>query len=40
MPANELCRSGGFCDATFYKSRAKYGGAEVTGLELTLQTPE
>ncbi len=26
MPANELCRSDGFCDATFYKSGAKYGG--------------
>ena len=26
MPVKELCRSGGFSDATFYKWRAKYGG--------------
>lgn len=26
MPIKELCRSGGFSDATFYKWRAKYGG--------------
>ena len=26
MPIKELCRSGGFSNATFYKCRAKYGG--------------
>ena len=30
MPVKELCRSGGFCDATFYKWRAKYGGMEAS----------
>lgn len=25
----ELCRKGGFSDATFYKWRAKYGGMDV-----------
>jgi hypothetical protein len=25
----ELCRKGGFSDATFYKWRAKYGGTDV-----------
>ena len=29
MPIKELCRKGGFSDATFYKWRAKYGGMEV-----------
>ena len=29
MPIKELCRKGGFSDATFYKWRAKYGGIEV-----------
>ena len=28
MPVKELCRSGGFSDATFYKWRAKYGGMD------------
>jgi putative transposase len=26
MPIKELCRNGGFSDATFYKWRAKFGG--------------
>lgn len=26
----ELCRSGGFSDATFYKWRAKYGGMQAS----------
>lgn len=26
MPNRELCRNGGFSDATFYKWRAKFGG--------------
>lgn len=26
MPVKELCRLGGFSDATFYKRRAKFGG--------------
>ena len=30
MPIKELCRAGGFSDATFYKWRAKYGGMETT----------
>jgi putative transposase len=30
MPVKELCRSGGFSDATFYKWRAKYGGMETS----------
>ena len=29
IPIKELCRKGGFSDATFYKWRAKYGGLEV-----------
>ena len=29
VPIKELCRKGGFSDATFYKWRAKYGGLEV-----------
>ena len=30
MPVKELCRSGGFSDASFYKWRAKYGGMEAS----------
>ena len=30
VPIKELCRTGGFSDATFYKWRAKYGGMEAT----------
>jgi putative transposase len=29
MPVKDICRKGGFSDATFYKWRAKYGGMEV-----------
>ncbi len=29
MQIKELCRKGGFSDATFYKWRAKYGGTDV-----------
>ena len=29
MPVKELCRKGGFSDATFYKWRAKFDGMEV-----------
>lgn len=29
LPIKELCRKGGFSDATFYKWRAKYGGMEA-----------
>ncbi len=29
VPIKELCRKGGFSDATFYKWRAKYGGMDV-----------
>lgn len=31
MPIKELCRKGGFSDATFYKWRAKYGGMVQRG---------
>ena len=31
MPIKELCRIGGFSDATFYKCRAKYGGIQRLG---------
>ena len=30
MPVKELCRKGGFSDATFYKWRAKFGGLDVS----------
>ena len=30
MPVKELCRKGGFSDATFYKGRAKFGGMDVS----------
>ena len=30
MPIKELCRSGGFSDATFSKWRAKFGGLAVS----------
>jgi putative transposase len=30
MPVQELCRKGGFSDATFYKWRAKFGGMDVS----------
>ena len=30
MPIKELCRNGGFSDATFYKWRAKYGGMDTS----------
>ncbi len=30
MPIKELCREGGFSDATFYKWRAKFGGMAVS----------
>ena len=29
MPVTDLCRKGGFSDATFYKWRAKCGGMDV-----------
>ena len=29
LPIKELCRKGGFSDATFYKWRSKFGGVEV-----------
>ena len=29
MSIKELCRKGGFSDATFYKWRAKFGGMDV-----------
>lgn len=30
MPIKELCRNGGFSDATFYKWRLKFGEMEVS----------
>ena len=30
LPIKELCLSGGFSDATFYKWRAKYGGMQAS----------
>ena len=30
LPIKELCRKGGFSDATFYKWRAKFGGMDVS----------
>ena len=30
MPIKELCRKGGFSDATFYKWRSKFGGMEAS----------
>ena len=30
MPIKEVCRSGGFSDATFYEWRAKFGGMEAS----------
>ena len=30
LPIKELCRKGGFSDATFYKWRAKFGGMQVS----------
>lgn len=30
MSISELCRSGGFSQATFYKWRAKFGGMQVS----------
>jgi putative transposase len=30
MPVKELCRQGGFSDATFYKWRTKFGGMQAT----------
>ena len=30
MPVAEICRKGGFSDATFYKWRAKFGGMQVS----------
>jgi putative transposase len=29
VPVKDVCRKGGFSDATFYKWRAKYGGMDV-----------
>lgn len=30
LAVNELCRKGGFSDATFYKWRARFGGMEAS----------
>lgn len=33
MPIKELCRNGGFSDATFYKWRAKFGSMQVAEVQ-------
>ena len=33
MPVKELCRKGGFSDATFYKWRTKFAGMEVSDVK-------
>ena len=30
MPVADICRAGGFSDATFYKWRAKFGGMDTS----------
>lgn len=30
IPIQELCRKGGFSDATFYKWRSKFGGMDIS----------
>ena len=35
MPVVEICRKGGFSDATFYKWRAKFGGMEASDAKQT-----
>lgn len=34
MPIKNLCRKGGFSNATFYKWRAKYGGMDMPDARL------
>ena len=34
MPVAEICRKGGFSDATFYKWRSKFGGMEASDAKL------
>jgi putative transposase len=34
MPVKELCRKGGFSDATFYKWRARFGGMDACDARL------
>lgn len=38
MPIKELCRNGGFSDATFYKWRAKFGGMQVSEAQRELES--
>ena len=33
MPVKELCRKGGFSDATFYKWRTKFAGMDVSDVK-------
>jgi len=33
MPIKELCRKGGFSDATFYKWRAKFAGMDASDVK-------
>ncbi|PTU71305.1 hypothetical protein DBB33_18490 [Chromobacterium haemolyticum] len=35
MAIKEVCRQGGFSEATFYKWRSKYGGMNVAELQRT-----
>ncbi len=34
LPVKELCRKGGFSDATFYKWRARFGGTDASDARL------
>ena len=40
LPVKELCRNGGFSDATFYKWRQKYGGLGPSELRKMKQLEE
>ena len=37
MSVADICRSGGFSDATFYKWRAKFGGMEASDARRLLE---
>ena len=40
MAVKELCRKGGFSDATFYKWRARFGGMQASDTKATRRLPE
>ena len=39
VPVKDLCRKGGFSDATFYKWRSKFGGMEVPDAKRSRNLP-